>query len=384
MPNPTPTIIHFLPRVRLRDGGIVRAVLDLAELVAAHGCRVRLIGHEFADLPETWVRSQAVTQAHGPPLLATRTDPGAPTLVALARLLQPDSVLHLHGIWEPANRRPLRLARRLGRPAVLTSHGMLDDWAISHKFLKKRLYLGLFGRTLFRDCVVHCTADAERDQARRWTRAAPVRVLPLAFEATEYLELFHQPARYDPRAAQRSATRVLFLSRLHPVKGLHHLLEAITRIPDTTPIDLQVAGDGEPAYAQRLHDLAQHVRPPHRVSFLGLIGGQPKLDAFANADLFVLPTAQENFGFAVLEAMAAGLPALTTPGTDLWREFAAAGVFIADPNPATLAKALVHLAADPGIRQRAAQRARQWVRQELHPPAVADRWLAFYRSLLDA
>lgn len=236
------------------------------------------------------------------------------------------TVVHLHGLWHPFLHRVASFARARGVPVVVSPQGMLTPWALGQKRLKKRLallaYQGLDLRTA---ALVHATADAEVEDIRRQGLRQPIVVAPFGIEI---------PAPPEPR--QGDVRTAVFISRIHPKKGLPQLVDAWARLsreraggagrprwrlvvagPDEgghlaelvaqgTALGLQV--ESRPLPAQGLPESAADI------IFTGPVYGDRKTDLYRQCDLFVLPTHSENFGVVILEALACGVPVITTRG----------------------------------------------------------------------
>lgn len=386
---PAPTsrvkIAQYMSAFRLADGGVVRAVLDITTVLAARGHELTVLTWDASDIPDAWragdgpVRVVPLPRPRGPVGLL----PGAGREVAAAALADAD-VLHLHTPWDPVNRQMAALARRLGLPYVLTVHGMLDDWCMAQRGPKKRLYLALGGRRLLdHAAAVHCTAEAERDQARKWFRNDRIAVVPCVCDLEPFRDLPGPgPAReaFPPAATDRPV--LLFLSRLHEKKGVPVLLDAAARLRERgRDVQLLLAGTGEDAYVRRLREQTARLQLDDRVHFLGLVVGTEKVSLFQRADLFLLPTSQENFGFVLIEALAAGTPAVTTRGVDIWAELErSGGACVVDQSPDAFADAVEVLLDDPARRERMGRAGRDWVLRTFDPDVVAAGYERMYEQ----
>lgn len=382
-------LLHYLNYMRVSLGGVVRAVLDLAGGAAAAGHDVTVATLDDADAPEAWRRA-------GPGLpRVVRLGPGTGVLRGLRRddvgrvrdLLAGVDAAHLHGVWERSTAQVASACRRAGVPYVVTIHGMLDDWCMAQGASKKRAYMALIGRRMLRGAAaVHCTAQAEMDQARKWFAPDRGVVIPLPMDLAAYRappspEIAH--AAFNVRAG---VPRLLFLSRLHPKKGVEALIHAaaeLRRAGITT--DVLVAGSGEPAYEAGIRALALKLDLVPSVRLLGLVTGDLKLSLYRYADLFVLPTYQENFGYVLLEAFACGTPIVTTRGVDIWRELEATGAATIierdDDAPTTglrLAEVIRPALADLTRLRAAGARGREWVLSTYDAAAVTPRYLDLY------
>jgi glycosyltransferase involved in cell wall biosynthesis len=132
---------------------------------------------------------------------------------------------------------------------------------------------------------------------------------------------------------------------------------------------------------QRLRDLVSGAGLDDRLHFLGFVGGTKKISLYEAADVFVLPTSQENWGLVLTESLACRTPVITTRGVDIWRELQdSGGAVIVDFDPDALAAAIRGLLDDPEARQAMGSRARSWVLETLNPDRVIEQYYALYGS----
>jgi glycosyltransferase involved in cell wall biosynthesis len=377
-------ILHYLKEIDLKTGGVVRCVLDLCSGLAAARHEVTLVTTDGRDLPGAWKAGGPGTPrgvvAHPPQRpgeLFSRS-----TLRRLEKDLGQAEVLHLHGMWTASNIQLAAMARRLGLPYVYSVHGMLDDWCMSQRGLKKRLHLMLFGRRMLQAAAaVHTTAQAELDQARRWFPGGKGVVVPLVVDLTPFAELpGPEPARRLIPQLQTSLPILLFLSRLHYKKGPELLIRAADRLRrEGRACLVLLAGSGEEAYLRSLHALVARLGLQEHVVLPGFVSGVEKISLLQAADLFILPTSQENFGFALFEALAATAPVITTRGVDTWPELqASGGSLIVDPDPSAIAAAVAALLDDPSRRDRMGHEGRRWVFENLGVERVVHRFERIY------
>lgn len=227
-----------------------------------------------------------------------------------ARLLRgsnPD-VVHIHGIWSPFLAAFAATARRSGIPYVVSPHGMLEPWSLRANPLRKALALRLYQRRILEQAsAVHTTSEMEAENLVRLAlNETRIHVVPNAVE--------EPPEQSRKDEFRRDRERVLlFLSRIHPKKGLDTLLRAWNAVrPDGWR--LLIVGSGESAYADSLSRYCTDHDVPN-VGFHAHVEGAAREDIFRQASAFVLPTYSENFGNVVAEALIRGLPVITTTGT---------------------------------------------------------------------
>jgi glycosyltransferase involved in cell wall biosynthesis len=377
-------VLHFKTTMRLEDGGVVKAVLDLVQM-RAHTHEVGLATLAAGGTPESWrdgsatnIRIHELPGAPGPAQTLTSKQ-----LKALGALIREYDVVHLHSMWPPANPQIAKLCVELGKPYILSVHGMLDDWCMSQRRGKKMLYMRTWGRNLLRDAhTVHCTAQAELEQASVWFDAEKGVSVPLPFDLSEYEELPAEELAYASfEGLSRKHPKVLFLSRIHYKKGVDRLIKASALLVQRdVRHQLVIAGTGDEEYVQEMKSLAKAQGVEGHTYFLGFASGEPKVALFRACDLFALPTSQENFGFVFFEALAAGTPVLTTKGTDTWPEIEqSGGGVIADNTPEAFAQHLEGLLGDVDQLKSMGAAGREWVQREMAIDQIIEAYNAMYQ-----
>lgn len=297
-------ILHTTASLHPRNGGPPRTISALAQGLGRAGAEVEVLALADGD-PGDAVR---------PHPDAARTQLVASGAGQLRRYRQAietakADVVHDHGLWLPTNHAAARGAARLGVPFVVSARGMLEPWARQHGRWKKRIAWWAYQRRdLDSAAVLHATAESEAESLRAAGMRAPIAVIPNGVGIPETVT---EPSQSG------GCRRALFLSRIHPKKGLPMLLDAWAAVrPDGW--ELVIAGPDEDGHQADLAAQAKRLGLSE-VQFQGTVDDRDKWELYRSADLFVLPTYSENFGVVVAEALAAGIPALTTTGAP-WAE----------------------------------------------------------------
>jgi glycosyltransferase involved in cell wall biosynthesis len=288
---------------------------------------------------------------------------------------RPD-ILHDNGIWLGHNHRLARYARALRVPRVVSTRGMLEPWALRHRWWKKKPAWWLYQkRDLAAASVLHATSSAEAAHLRDLALPPEIIMLPNGVR----LPAPADPAGRDPRdSSPRSA---LFVGRLHPVKGLDTLLHAWARLrPEGW--SLRLVGPDEAGYRAELERIVAAQGLDGCVSFAGILEGDSLDREYRRASLFVLPSRMESFGMAVVEAFAHGLPVITTDGTP-WHDIGDRGCgWCCDGSVAGLAGALHEaMALSPGELASMGGRGRELVIAQYDWNAVAAGFIQLYKRL---
>jgi glycosyltransferase involved in cell wall biosynthesis len=255
-------------------------------------------------------------------------------------------VVHVHALFSYATIPGCRAAAHAPVPYVLRPLGTLSEWSFNHRRWKKRPYFALLERShLEMAAAIHVTSAAEADDLARLGYAARTHVIPLG------VDVVVRPTTKRSTTGMDEPCRLLFLSRLHEKKNVPMLLRAMASAPPTSrPVCLTIAGDGEPAYRAHLETLAAELGIAARVRFVGHVDGDAKQRVFAESDCFILPSANENFGLAVAEALGAGLPVIVTPGVALAPNVSLAGAgLVVDANEGALGDVIAWAADHPAV-----------------------------------
>jgi glycosyltransferase involved in cell wall biosynthesis len=253
---------------------------------------------------------------------------------------------------------------------VTSPRGTLSAWALNHSRRKKQLLRPLQWRALLRADLLHATSETEYFQIRDAGCRAPVAVIPNGID---------MPA-FPAVGARQEHRTLLYLGRIHPIKGIDRLLHAWRAIAAEHPDwVLEIAGGGEPQHVAEVRHLSEILKL-QRVAFLGPVYGAEKSAAYCRAELFVLPTHSENFGMAVAEALAHGCPAIVATGASwegLDREVC--GWWVSNEVD-ELAAALGSAMGLPSDRLAVMGRnGRAWMARDYGWESIAERMTASYR-----
>jgi len=222
-------------------------------------------------------------------------------------------VLHDNGIWLPHNHRLVGFGKRHVIARIVSTHGTLMPKARNYRRWKKSLAWFLYQRRdLARANCHHVTSGIEAECIERLALQVPIAIIPNGVAIPQESELARATTEFR-RSRGNGRKTALFLGRIHPIKGLPMLVEAWARLK---PHDwrLCIAGPDEAGHRKAIERLVNARRLDDMVVFAGPISHEKKSLAYAAADLFVLPTHSENFGLAIAEALAHGLPVVTTKG----------------------------------------------------------------------
>jgi glycosyltransferase involved in cell wall biosynthesis len=326
-------LLHVIASIRAAGGGPVEAIRSLSAVHQRAGHTVEVASLDDPADPEA--------RAFPLPLHALGPAHGgygfAPALVPWLRHHHAnyDAVI-VNGLWQYHSFASWRALHGTATPYYVFPHGMLDPWfrrRFPLKHLKKWLYWPWADYRVLRDArAVLFTCEQERLLAPRsfalYRAHGMVTGLgthpPPEVSAQEFL------GRWPQLNGKR---RLLFMGRIHPKKGCDLLLEAFAATLAHDPQwRLVMAGPDEQGWQRTLAARAAALGVADRVVWTGMLRDAQKWSAFSAAEVFALPSHQENFGIAVAESLACGVPALLSQEVNIWREIEADGAGLAGPD----------------------------------------------------
>lgn len=280
-------------------------------------------------------------------------------------------IFHNHGLWLMPNVMVGRVATETAKLLVVSPRGMLAKEALKFSRFKKSVFWALLQQHAVGNADAwHATSLEEAEDIRAFGIKAPIAVIPNGVDDATLL------ASHAERGSKRT---VLFLSRIHPKKGLASLIAAWSEIANQRPLwELVIAGPDEGNHRAELIRQVTELGVSS-IRFLEPVYGSEKASLLASADLFILPTKSENFGIAVAEALSAGLPAIVTKGAP-WSGLIehSCGWWI-DHGVGSLKAALLEATSlPPQSRKKMGLRGRAWMKQSFGWKAVGRHMACFY------
>jgi glycosyltransferase involved in cell wall biosynthesis len=281
-------------------------------------------------------------------------------------------VVHLTAVYSPPTMPTLLICRLLGKPLMWSPQGALQRWDHTTNRTAKRIWEQMCRLLLDRRiCTLHTTSAEEAADSTIRIPHIPVEVVPNGVGIPDLL-----PNRvWQPEGR----LRLLYLGRLHPIKGIENLVQALKFINDET-VTLSICGSGNDDYTTKLKALIRELRLENRISFHGHVDGVSKLEALMNADVCLVPSFSENFGMAIAEALAHAVPVIASRGTP-WSSMEQRGCGLwVDNSPQKLAEAISSVRTRP-LKEMGTQ-GRVWMKAEFGWEAIAGKLVKVYETLL--
>jgi len=305
----------------------------------------------------------------------------------LGQSIGQSDVVHAHGLWDPTLPPAAGLARRLGKPLVISINGVLDPPSFNRSLWKKRVaMLAVFEKVLSGAACYHASSPMEEDHLRKFGLRGPIVVMPIGVDLDAYLKYDRATSRQwlvGNMPGLKDRRVLLFLSRIHPQKGTVAMIDAWASLQREFPDwRLVVAGPDCDGHRAQLQDQAKQLACAHSVAFMDAVSGDDKSMLYAASDLFVLPSISEGFGTVVVEALASGVPVIATTGAP-WQELPQhrCGWHVA-PASGPLGEAMREAMSLPDeARIQAGLRGRELVMAKYCWPAIAAQMVSMYNWL---
>ncbi len=383
-------ILHVIANLAPRYGGPPKACFEMARAVARRGHQVRILttnqdGDGALDVPlQTPVMRDGVEITYYPVHWPRFWGTSIPLGLALPEAIRDADVVHIHSLYLFHDWVASYLCRRHRKPYLLRPHGTLDPYIYSRHRWRKRVMERIFQETAIRCATaIHFTSVEEQSLARPFVFETNGIVIPLGLDMQEYAAL-PPPGTFRARYPEVGAAKlILFLGRINFKKGMDILIKAFARVArQRQDVRLVVAGPDD-GLEQSVRQWIQSEGVQGKVTFTGILDAAGKLAALQDASLFALPSYGENFGIAVIEAMACGKPVLISDRVALAEQIAerGAGTVLAC-DEVEFANAILETLSNPEAAARMGKSARDTVRELFQWDGIALQLETAYLSAI--
>jgi glycosyltransferase involved in cell wall biosynthesis len=384
-------ILHVTPTLARRTGGPAVLVVELAQALEDQGVASTVFTTDMARAPAAW-SGERITDGDlpdGAEGLDIRVFPlQRPYRLAysrpLARALREEAggfdVVHVHSLFLHPQFVAYRAARRAGIPHVVSPHGSLDPYLRRRGRARKAVNDALWQRAMLDSAaLLHVTSDDEATLVSDVARDVPRAVVPLGIDWARFQQRGDAQRFRERHLGGEEGPVVLFLGRLTFKKGIDILIEAMADVVRRHPAArLAIVGPDDENLRPELEALAERLGIGHAVVFTGMLTGDDRADALAAARLWALSSHTENFGVAVVEAIAAGLPVVISRAVNIAPDLEAGGVaLVPELEAAAFAAAIGGLLEDDELAGSMGARAREFARR-YDWAAVAPRFVEMY------
>ncbi|WP_024546389.1 glycosyltransferase [Picosynechococcus sp. NKBG15041c] len=386
-------ILHVIPSIAAVRGGPSKAVIEMVQSLQNADCEIEITttndnGETLLDVSlEKLQRYQGIPvrffARFSPKIHAVREFAFSVSLTQwLWQHLHDYDLIHIHAIFSYPSTVAMAIARLKRVPYVVRPLGQLCHWSLQQSQLKKQLYLSLIEQANLNSAqAIHFTSSAEYSEVKKLGLQASgviiphgLTVAPLIPDAQIQLRQWLHLPNDEPI--------ILFLSRIHPKKGLELLIRALAQLQDQR-FTFVIAGSGDADYENNLRHLINQLGLSNRTRMPGFVEGKQKDLLLQGSNLFALTSYSENFGVAVLEALAAGLPVIVTPGvalSEVVKQYQLG--IVPELNEQAIATAILNCLNQSEIMKEMGDRSRQFILENYTWDKIAAQLVNMYKQVL--
>ena len=359
-------------------GGITTCTYDLLRSLNELGCQVDLLtalspGETLAGNGESWIHT--VDNDYKTPLALSQNFKKA------LEARDDYDLYHINGLWMYANHITAAIARKQGKPYIISPHGMLFPEALKRSYWKKWPMLKLwFDRDIFSAAAIHVTSQQEASSVRNFGYKGKIVEIPNPLIFPDFIHELNgnkQASRFEGNR------KIGFLGRLHPIKCVDILIKGLALSNNRHSITLYLLGDGDTKYVDELKRIVSAEKLEDNVIFWGFVSGRRKYELISEISTIFLPSYSENFGMIVPESLIMGTPVAASKGTP-WQSLQEerCGWWI-DRTPQAIAKVIDEVASLPAEELRAmGDRGRKMVLARYNAPTVAHQMINHYSKII--
>lgn len=306
---------------------------------------------------------------------------------ALKKTLKAFDLIHINAVWNYPAAVTAYYCRKYKKPYIIAPRGTLYPYTIGRNAWKKWPYYKLVAkRDLKGAAAIHYTTEDELEKCHSFLGLNNTAIIiPNGIDLSEFNVLPEKGKLRGRYPFLKAKKVVLFLGRIHWKKGLDLLAKAYGRLArERRDVHLLIVGSDEGGYEKKVRGWLEDESVLDQVTFTGMLNGKEKIEAFAGSDIFVLPSYSENFGMAVIEAMACRLPVVISNQVGVYRELqrAEAGLIVR-LDSADLYSALIRLLDNGKEALEIGKQGRKLVEEQFAIEKVADRMIEAFKRVVD-
>ena len=307
------------------------------------------------------------------------------TLFLIANIRSYD-LIHIHELWHYPGFIAYLNCRLNNIPYVVSTHGELDEWCLKHKMIRKMLYSTFIQKHILKNSeFIQVATRMEKISLEQYldNDVRNVVIIPNGVDLRELKSLPMKNVFRNKYSGLSNKKIILFLSRIHPKKGIDILIKSFAKLDKIYEnLALVIAGPDDPSYKAQILKVIDSLGLRQKIFFPGMLKGEEKLAAYNDAEVFVLPSYAENFGIVVVEAMAIGTPVVISDKVGLWHEIQDynAGIVV-KVNPESVADGITRILEKSDLRKDISYNAKTLVK-EFALDLVAQKLTQFYHIVM--
>lgn len=377
-------ILHYCTHLQLTDGGVNQCVLDLATALSKHVKSVSLMSTEGTHWPHAGTGVQTMQTGPFDRSLNRFT---SHRLATLQQYIDATDVLHIHHPWEPASVQLAKIAKECNTPFVVSARGDFDLFNQKKGVLNK-LFTLFFSReskwAYHNASAVHCASKQEAERVITMIPKARIKIVPRFFRPTDFL---HPPPSSDPDKywpVRETPRPIVFIHfTLNSEDDIKSMINTVSEVSTLQDIRFLVCGNGSKESDQSLHSVVAELGAGSRVECIGQIYGDRKISLLRVADIVVLQAYNDYSSNLMLEAMACGLPIITTKGGNQCPELeSTTGLLEVRGDAVSIASAIAGLLEHAALQNQMGQTNRKWITDTYLSDVIVSKYVDFYRQVI--
>ncbi len=385
-------ILHVIPSIALIRGGPSKAILEMVKALIAQRVEAEIVttnddGDNLLDIPlKQKIDYQGVPvtffSRFSFPIKGIQKFTFSQDLtIWLIKHIKDYDLIHIHTIFSYPSTIAMAIARWQKIPYIISTHGLLCRWSLTQKTKKKQFYLKLIEKdNLEGSNLLHFTAIQEQEEVGELNFKYQSFVLPLGLNIPPRIDQSKQKL-HNYYQIPSEIPIILFLSRIHEKKGLDLLINALSQV--NQDFRLIIAGSGDSNYEQKIQELIISTKLYDKVIWAGFVEGELKNMLLQGSDLFALTSYSENFGIAVLESLAVGLPVLVTEGVALSNIVAENDLgFVTDLDINSIASTIEKALNNPHELKEKGSRAKEFILSNYTWDKIACNLISVYEKIV--
>ncbi|MEN4006027.1 MAG: glycosyltransferase [Methanobacteriaceae archaeon] len=291
-------------------------------------------------------------------------------------------IIHVHEFWSFMAVIVHYYAQKHGIPYLLQAHGSVETYF--HKGMQKKIFNTIWGHRILRDAtkLIALTKIEAEQYESMGVREDKIEIIPNGITLTEFENLPQRGEFRKKWSINDSLKVILYLARIHKIKGPDLLAKAFAELlRNLNNVKLVIVGPDD-GYLSSLKKLVADLEISDRVLFTGPLYGEDKLEAYVDADVYVLPSAYEIFGIAVLEALACGTPVIVTDRCGIAEVIDNQVGLVVPYDKEQLSNAILRLLGDDKMRQQFGEKGKLLVRERFNWEKIAEQIEKLYQSVI--
>ena len=379
-------ILHVTPSLSNTWGGPTRVIKGLTESLHSKGVVNTIFattGNRVGYVEDSDLQSD-VRLFPAQPLSVFWTGYSKPLIKILSEEIHSHDLVHIHELWHFPHFAAYLSAKRAGKPYCISIHGHLSPWALNHKKLRKQMYMNVLQkRTISQASALHAITREEVSHIKALGFSTETRLIPNGIYHNTNLDVCNKSDFLQKYPSLKNKKVLLFLGRIHPVKGLDLLTEAFSEIVKRDPnIYLIIAGPDENGYKEHVQNLLKKTNTHLNCIFTGMLSEKDKAAALQAADLLVLPSYSEVMGIATLEGMDAGLPVVITEACQFPEVQNNGAGLVVPHNSNDLCNAILHILDNPNIAKQMGIIGKQLIANTYNWNCISDQYIDLYLDIM--